>query len=184
VGDVNVDGSHFYFSCETSLYWNDLGFAELVEGRFSQNLEDNPEIPMESLPEHLPHAVLGSNYIAAFGDSSGFALQESICPKGVCFSITNIKRISIDNSYVTHPAVTPWQAYSIDSKVDDALMRSGSVQSWSPWGYTIAQIQGIDYTSINGMNPWPDPGAETGYGPLLRSSDANVVRLWLSFTPK
>jgi prepilin-type N-terminal cleavage/methylation domain-containing protein len=108
---------------ETNLFWVDLGQVNLVEGRFTNNNFNELAI---SIPTTLfPSAKIGrGNLIYVW--SQGATIMGSN-PNGINYF--GISTITSFGGWPVHgnAGLTPQEAYSMDSKVDDGLPQSGRV---------------------------------------------------------
>jgi prepilin-type N-terminal cleavage/methylation domain-containing protein len=119
--DGLAESTQYQFGCEAALLWRDLTFAQLIEGNFN-TATDAPIIfaaGEESL--YFPQAKLPGNYIVAAYSLSGDVQRSHI------FAITSPALSA--GSYANKNRLTPFQAYSIDSKTDDGISNTGRVRA-------------------------------------------------------
>ena len=119
---------------ETVLFFNDLSVANLIDGNFQGN--DNGGVgctgSSATLPvgQIIPLAKLGrGNYIAVYADTNS-TLTSSYCSNYYQI-IGGITTIQTNGNRPIGEAVgmTPFEAFQIDTKLDDGLPTSGIVLS-------------------------------------------------------
>ncbi len=126
--------SDFYFGCETALFWRDLAEAGMIAGNFSSAVDDFINIGPDGSSQYLPEARLGGgNYLSVFSEAqqSVFSTNSIDCIDSFCFALSK-SPISLGSAnYLVRDGVTPYQAYVIDTKIDDGLPLTGSTLSGS-----------------------------------------------------
>ncbi len=102
--------------CETALVWEDLSTANLIDGSFSTAYSTTaPTVTGANIPNFLPVARMGrGNYITAYA-SSGYNY----------FQIGGISSFAVGVPTLA-AAITPQEAFNIDSKLDDGKPLTGS----------------------------------------------------------
>jgi prepilin-type N-terminal cleavage/methylation domain-containing protein len=110
-----------YFGCETALFWNDLSAAGLIGYQFTSATDALLTVPAGQQSLYFPNAKINPR-------ASILVFSES-CEKGNCFSLARIDQISAGGAYgVNNAAVSPQQAFAIDSKMDDGEANTGRVR--------------------------------------------------------
>lgn len=113
-----------YDSSERYLFWQHLGLAGLIEGRYSGSVYvtggSPPPSPAGFSPPNQPPARLsGAFWSAAYWDGASPQVLA-----GNTFSGNVIRIVSYASSY---QLMSPEDAWNIDTKMDDALPGSGAV---------------------------------------------------------
>jgi len=128
---------------ETSVFWNDLSTANLIEGNYigpanarASCLTTLPATtPTDSI---IPPAKLGnSNHIIVFNDDNNSGAVCTLCTNYNYFEIIGAPSGPLSTSFTNFNgiptpvslALTPQQAYSIDTKIDDGYPTTGRVIS-------------------------------------------------------
>jgi prepilin-type N-terminal cleavage/methylation domain-containing protein len=117
------------FGCETALIWADLSSAGLIGGTYAATPTD-AVIPVAAGAQdsYFPAAKVGTgNSVAAF--SAQPPSTNEWCKKNVCFALVHINSIDATGQFSLSRALTPNQAYAIDTKLDDGLPHAGVVVS-------------------------------------------------------
>ena len=107
-------------SCERLLFWRDLNDAELIDGYFQSAGLSPTEIATEDIPLYFPEAKMGrGNYwsVISKGGKNLFFLG----------GISGVTAAGMPN---TVRAITPFEAFSIDRKMDDSRPDRGSVRAY------------------------------------------------------
>ena len=109
--------------CETLSYWQDLNDAALVDGFFqrSSTAVATSVMTTEELPSAFPEAALGlGNYWTVF--SAGGRNW---------FQLTGITAVANTGAYTMMNGLSPYIAFNIDRKVDDARPLTGGARAMS-----------------------------------------------------
>ncbi len=110
--------------CETTLIWSDLSTANMIEGAFTSADDSVQAISAGSLELFFPRTKIGQGaYVTVYSDSGRNY-----------YEITGITSIDASGIYTLTGKLTPQDAYSIDSKVDDGKPLAGIVQGTDCWG--------------------------------------------------
>ena len=107
--------------CEVLVFWVDLSYANLIEGNFSTAVDSGVaagiSIAGPSLPLYFPTAKMGrGNYITVYADS-GMNYYELAALTSTGFA----------GFYIDGNAITPAEAGSMDTKMDDGSPLTGRV---------------------------------------------------------
>lgn len=104
--------------CETTLFWRDMNTANMVDGFFQVADENVATVPLAELINWLPTAAVGrDNYWTVFSVGGRNWLQ-----------LTGISALTA-GAYSLNASLTPFEAFSLDRKTDDANPFSGTVQA-------------------------------------------------------
>jgi prepilin-type N-terminal cleavage/methylation domain-containing protein len=142
--DNSTAFGHYYNDGEGLLFWNDLGAAQLVNGRFSAGVMIPPSAANSNGISYVPQLYFPQSNINPAGyivvwsggvSSSGSCLVPS---GGPCWVQTGINHFSIVDPTVIYGSgmMTSRQAYSIDTKIDDGSPTTGKVQAKYPYEFT------------------------------------------------
>ncbi len=105
--------------CETTVYWRDLNDAEMIDGYFQVAGDAVAAVANQDLIGVFPEVKLGrGNFWTAF--SAGGRNW---------FQIAGITAIDGSGGYTLTNALTPFEAYNIDRKVDDSRPLTGGVRA-------------------------------------------------------
>lgn len=121
---------------ETVTFWVDLSYAKLIEGEYTLGAPDSIAYPGQNfwpssatyIHTYLPRAKINETaYVYAW--SGGWnAGSMSLRDGKNYFGVSTLTRITWSNGAMySSPAITVYQANSIDSKMDDGLPMSGKV---------------------------------------------------------
>jgi len=158
VSDWNMNGA-YYASVqgggETNLFWNDLAKAGLIEGKY---IGDNT-LNSYNLNELFPSSKLGNGHVIVW--SGGFTGNSGGTNNRDRYNYFNVLKMN----RIDWPAsnITPSQAYSIDSKIDDGLPQSGNIQD------LVINIFGLVYYA-NGEGAWFTAVSDTSATPASDTS--------------
>ncbi len=109
------------FGGETALFWQDLSFAELVEGTFNSVPNGNIAVPIASgaQNEYVLETKLGrGNYFLVYSNA-GFNY----------FQISGVTSAGGGGEWTLTSSLTPAEADQLDSKVDDGVPYTGIVRA-------------------------------------------------------
>lgn len=131
--DGDEDTTLYMAGCETTLFWKDLSFANLIDGSLTTATDTQvPIIPDEELPLYFPRAKInGNSFVIAFFATSG--VGSTFVKNKNKFIVSGLSLST--GEYHLSPTITPLAAYSIDSKIDDSLPYSGIVEAGSSNDY-------------------------------------------------
>jgi len=118
---------------ETTMFWEDLSKAQLIDGSFSLAYSATIVNPISSVDGYLPQAKLGQgNYVYVWSGGIRFTSY------GVgtnFYGLSAVSSLTGGWQVKSTPGLTVQQAYSIDQKVDDGFPQSGNVQAfYIDWG--------------------------------------------------
>ena len=114
------------FGGEVALFWQDLSFAELVEGTFNSIPDGNVAVtvPSGAQDEFVLETKLGrGNYFLVFS-TAGFNY----------FQIAELVNTPASGAYNLNTALTPAEADQVDTKVDDGVPHTGIIRAASDTG--------------------------------------------------
>ncbi|NBX03199.1 MAG: prepilin-type N-terminal cleavage/methylation domain-containing protein [Alphaproteobacteria bacterium] len=151
--DINSPWLHTMvgFLGESALFWQDLSSAGLISPTFSSITDTNPSVGLanykaDTLMRLMPVPKIGKNaywYIASGKLINYFGIIKLSSAGGAIGSIGT--------------ALTPYEAYSIDTKLDDGIPDKGSVQASAADGAMINNTNPSFYsacaTSTNNGDP-------------------------------
>jgi len=146
---VDQDGG-----CETALVWSDLSMAGLIPGSYTTATDATlPNLTIKTIPLYYPLAKIGNTNVIIL--TYVLPPHGSTLPIGNAFVIVGLQSTNAIGLYSgLTPDLTPYEAYSIDYKMDDGMPNAGDVQyvSASPTSlYTQAGapcIQGAGSSAI------------------------------------
>lgn len=166
---------------ESGLFWRDLSDAGIITETLGENLLGvSPlfvDVPPGGLPKdqylspYVPRAEVGaaSNYVFTMGRWRGPLSNPLTIPEGNYLFVSEVYSA---NAYdiLPHGGITPSQASSIDSKMDDGMPQYGKVfahtaSRWaSGWatGHTEGAYSPIDTDSSNIQGVGADGFTQTG----------------------
>ena len=124
---------------ETAMFWRDLSFAGLIDGSFSTALPNSAPATdisdITTISTYFPKAKLGNGgyvYVWNTNDNSvpsnGFLNPYPSNYFGIS-AVTGILNATNFGKLTSNTSVSVVQAYNIDTKIDDGLPLSGSVQA-------------------------------------------------------
>jgi len=173
-----------YMYGESSMFWNDLGVAQLIDGNFANDIDfDGAFDPLHPPPPpSLPPAQIGNgNYVYVW--SGGYGLDQgpgiggtgAVIDEADCgtpgiphdgnnyFAVSQMPGGLSGNSYASGPGLSANQAFAIDTKMDDGLPQSGKVLAM----YPNATPDGILWATgdITGWTSGPNIAAPTPVTP-------------------
>ena len=134
IGSCGGRASIENFGCEDALFWNDLGTTNLIPGNYS--LDVDGALPATVLTDsYLPDAKIGTGSVVVWSDTYGnsyFQLTGTlilITYPSFYYTCTAASIHYHHNSYVlcTTAALTPLEAFAIDSKMDDGMPLTGQI---------------------------------------------------------
>jgi prepilin-type N-terminal cleavage/methylation domain-containing protein len=164
---------------ETAMFWVDLSSAQLIDGGFTTASSTTPPasnyITLTSSPNlqaYFPAAKIGQgNYVYVY--SGGWKLENITDFPGDGNNYFGISAVSIlyggSDAFAgigSKPALTVQQAYSIDTKVDDGLPQSGSVQAIYDAGFAAWASGDSSMGAFSIAGGGLDPGF---WGPTTRA---------------
>ncbi len=116
IQDTATVPSNTLLGGETTNFWVDLSLANMIDGSFG-TLSNAALATTEDINNYLPPARMGrGNYLAAYADK-GYNYYQII---GMGSAIATA------GTPTTRKAITPQEAYNIDSKLDDGKPLTGS----------------------------------------------------------
>jgi len=132
--------------CENALFWNDLSSAKLIDKSFTTATDALVTAAAGTVGSYEPEGKLTGNYIEVQYDNSAY---------GYTSVDSNIFLLIGATSYAaglrSHvKIITPQDALSIDSKMDDGLPYFGNVLNWSG---AAAPAAGVCVSNASG-NPY------------------------------
>lgn len=105
--------------CETTLYWRDLNTMNLVEGWFQTAGTALAAVTTVNVPLTFPETKLGrGNFWTVFSAEGRNWYQ-----------IAGITAVSAGGAYTLTEAMTPFEAYNIDRKMDDSRPATGAARA-------------------------------------------------------
>lgn len=126
---------------ETVMFWEDLTVANLIPGSFTQPDPVPPTSFIGTGPsDYLPTAAIGhGNYIHLYNDGAyNYYMITAVYPLP-----------AFGMNRVTYHTITPMEAYSIDSKIDDGLPQTGTIISLIPYITLLGGIVGFMQVTID-----------------------------------
>lgn len=131
-----------YIPCgETGLFWRDLSSANMIDGSFTTAPYSagvapcNASITGTAISKYFPAARIGkNNYVYVWSGGWELNTWQGHSDENNYFGLSRIT-----NAYASAAdiAMTPNQAYAIDSKIDDGLPQSGNVLAMYPNFYSM-----------------------------------------------
>lgn len=125
----NAQSANSIAGCETTLFWRDLSYAGLIEGRYTTATDALTQVSKVNLPTVFPPAAIGGgNYVTVdYGGTGGYALTNPVKRFGNYFEIAAIQSTNSSGVYTYKFTIAPRDAFAIDTKVDDGDPARGSV---------------------------------------------------------
>jgi len=118
-------------SYEGALFWQDLSSANLIDGSFNSATDANITPTAANVGNYLPQAKLGNNaYWLVWSMLGSPSVNGTAILPGNYFQLMGITPSGGTQFYAAN-AVTPIQAYNIDTKIDDGFWSTGIVRSSS-----------------------------------------------------
>lgn len=150
--------------CETLLYWNDLTFAGMLSPSMTTATDTLATITSSNRDDYLPRAALNQNHITVYTDGNSNYYQ-----------IAGVTATSAGGDYTLANAMTPMDALSIDTKLDDGMPLVGSVRAVGGVGpLGVAAFPGAaNCVAATADNPYNTTTDATG--------SANLCQLSLRF---
>jgi prepilin-type N-terminal cleavage/methylation domain-containing protein len=126
-----VYGSFVDIGGETTLFWSDLFTARLIEDSitpYANMIGDS--LPGESFSSYFPKSKLdfNSRVLINYADKGSSSLRGD----WHVLSIVSLNSTDLDAHLLVDSNITPINAYSIDSKIDDGLPVTGKVLASNP----------------------------------------------------
>ena len=123
------------FRGETGVFWVDLSMANLMDGSFTTaDITNGASLTTAQIPLYAPKAKIGrGNYIYVW--SGGYTLWGNWYYNGLMnvndganyFGLSALTFTGPTGRPISDTALTPSEAYNIDSKTDDGMPQSGKV---------------------------------------------------------
>jgi prepilin-type N-terminal cleavage/methylation domain-containing protein len=127
---------------ETAVFWRDLSDAQLIDGGFSTatNTGSAPNnVTGSSIDLYWPHAKIGNgNYVYVWGVANWPQNTHSQANYYTIGRITTALNWDIHGDSNEFPGLRVYEAYQIDTKIDDGLPQSGRMTqyymtNWPTW---------------------------------------------------
>jgi len=199
---VSANRSTTNFGCEIAMFWNDLGYAGLIEGTYIFNVDDfagtsGLTVPSDRLAAYFPKAKFGgNNYVAIYSDDlrGQNPVMAVDCPGPFCFSINSMRStITLGQYDIRQGSFSALQAFAIDNKMDDGIPLNGRVQASyisdlagnnrvvGDIGQTTTGESCFDVSTIAGISGYLDSNADlVRYG--LKGDSANKFYCTISYS--
>jgi len=103
---------------ETACFWDDLSIAGLISENLNASGACEDNVSVTTISTVLPVTKMGRGNYVLSGTSSGVNY----------WGLTGVTAIA-SNAYSMSDLITPSEAFQIDSKLDDGVATSGSVQA-------------------------------------------------------
>jgi prepilin-type N-terminal cleavage/methylation domain-containing protein len=156
-------GSGLLGGCETLLFWRDLSDAKMVEGTYQALVTSGSggtAIAIAAVPNFFPEAKLGRGNRFTVMSAGGVNYYE----------ISAVSAVSNAGAYTLAPAMSPFEAFNIDSKVDDSLPLTGVVRG----AYSLTALNAVPATNAN-IPAGPTTGTAGNTISDCINGDANIA---------